>query len=60
MCVCPGVSPSDGAVLLVVDLDELPEAAGVVVVGRLGVPEGLQETTTFIPPSEDRLTEKER
>ena len=41
MCVCVRCSPSDSSTLLVVDLDELPEAAGVVVVGRLGVPEGL-------------------
>ena len=41
MCVCVCCSPSDSSTLLVVDLDELPEAAGVVVVGRLGVPEGL-------------------
>lgn len=39
-CVC--VSPSDGAALLVVDLDELPEATGVVVVSCLGIPKSLK------------------
>lgn len=42
VCVCVCVSPPDGATLLVVDLDELAEAAGVVVVGRLSVPKGLR------------------
>lgn len=36
------VSPSDCATLLVVDLDELAEAAGVVVVSRLSVSKGLR------------------
>lgn len=36
------VSPPDGATLLVVDLDELPEATGIVVVGRLSIPKGLK------------------
>ena len=36
-----GSSPSHYAALQVVDLDELPKATGVVVVGRLGVPKGL-------------------
>lgn len=35
--------PPDSAALLVVDLDEFPEAAGVVVVGRLRVTERLEE-----------------
>jgi len=44
VCVCVRVcvSPSDSATLLVVDLDEFSEAAGVVVVGRLSVPKGLR------------------
>ena len=36
------VSPSDSATLLVVNLDELAEATGVVVVGCLRVPKGLR------------------
>ena len=39
--MCGRCSPPDSSTLLVVDLDELPEAARVVVVGRLGIPEGL-------------------
>ena len=35
-------SPSDSAALLVVDLDELPKATGVVVVSRLGIPKSLK------------------
>ena len=35
------VSPPDGTTLLVVDLDELAKAAGVVVVSCLGVPKCL-------------------
>lgn len=38
---CKCVSPPDGATLLVVDLDELAEATGIVVVGCLCVPKGL-------------------
>lgn len=34
-------SPSDHSTLQIVNLDEFPKAAGVVVVGRLGVPKGL-------------------
>ena len=41
VCVCVCVSPPDSAALLVVDLDELAKTAGVVVVGRLGVPKSL-------------------
>lgn len=36
-------SPSHHPALQVVDLDELPKAAGVVVVGRLGIPKRLVE-----------------
>lgn len=35
--------PSHGATLLVVHLDEFAKATGIVVVGGLGVPKGLQE-----------------
>lgn len=41
-CVFLPLLPSDGAALLVVDLDEFSEAAGVVVVRRLGVPKSLR------------------
>lgn len=34
--------PSHCAALLIVNLDELAEAAGVVVVGRFGIPERLR------------------
>jgi hypothetical protein len=37
-----GDLPSHDTALQVVHLDELPEAAGVVVVGRLGIPKSLQ------------------
>lgn len=51
MCaLCVRVSPSDSATFLVVDLDELAEATGVVVVGRLSVSKSLvrkqKETTS--------------
>lgn len=36
------LSPPDCATLLIVDLDELPKAAGVVVMSRLSVPKGLK------------------
>lgn len=35
-------SPPHGATLLVVDLDELPKATGIVVVRGLGVSKGLK------------------
>lgn len=35
-------SPSHDAALQVVDLDEFPESAGIVVVGCLGIPESLR------------------
>lgn len=38
-----GFSPSHGAALLVVDLNEFAKATGIVVVGGLGVPKSLQE-----------------
>lgn len=44
-------SPSDYSTLQVINLDEFTKAAGVVVVGCLGVPKGLTETT-----GEDRNT----
>lgn len=37
-------SPSDHSTLQVIHLDELSKAAGVVVVGSLGVPKSLTET----------------
>lgn len=37
-------SPSDHSTLQIVNLDEFPKAAGVIVVGRLGVPKGLVRT----------------
>lgn len=41
--LCVSDSPPDGATLLVVDLDELAEAAGVVVVGCLCISKGLRK-----------------
>lgn len=38
-----GFSPSHGAALLVVDLNEFAKATGIVVVGGLGVPKSLRE-----------------
>lgn len=38
-----GFSPSHGAALLVVDLNEFAKATGIVVVGGLGIPKSLRE-----------------
>lgn len=62
-CTYMCVLPSDRATLLVIDLDELSKSAGVVVVGRLGIPKSLRWKMDRISSGsegqcEDRMIDK--